>query len=136
MSYREIVEHALVCFAEPPRRDAYFDLYDEDVVLHGYDGVDPGLDGVKRYYDRIWAVFPDACVHAEDMIEINDKVALRFTMTGTHRAPFLGMNATGRSIRLPGMTILRFTGSKCIERWSVTDSLSLLAQLGGYPVKS
>jgi predicted ester cyclase len=124
----------LVCFAEPSRRDAYFDLYAEDVVLHGYDGVEPGLDSVKRYYAGIWAVFPDARVHAEDMIEINDKVALRFIMTGTHRGPFLGLNATGRSIRLPGMTILRFKGWKCVERWSVTDSLSLLVQLGGYPV--
>jgi hypothetical protein len=32
------------------------------------------------------------------------------------------------------MTILRFKGWKCVERWSVTDSLSLLVQLGGYPV--
>jgi steroid delta-isomerase-like uncharacterized protein len=134
MAYREIVERALICFAEPSRRDAYFDLYAEDVVLHGYEGVEPGLDSVKRYYGGIWAVFPDARVHAEDMIEIDDKVALRFIMTGTHRGPFLGLNATGKSIRLPGMTILRFKGSKCVERWSVADSLSLLVQLGGYPV--
>jgi hypothetical protein len=38
MSYREIVENALVCFAKPCRRDAYFDLYSQDVVLHGYVG--------------------------------------------------------------------------------------------------
>jgi len=138
MSHSETVEHALVCFAEPSRRDAYFDLYSEDVVLHGYDGIEPGLDSVKRYYAGIWAVFPDARVNAEEMIEINDRVILRFimtgTMTGTHRAPFLGLNATGRSVRLPGMTILRFIDQKCVERWSVTDSLSLLAQLGGFPV--
>ena len=134
MSYRETVEEALVCFAEPGRRDAYFDLYSEDVVLHGYDGVEPGLDSVKRYYAGIWAVFPDARVSVEEMIEINDRVVLRFIMTGTHRAPFLGLNATGRTVRLPGMTILRFMSQKCVERWSVTDSLSLLAQLGGFPV--
>jgi steroid delta-isomerase-like uncharacterized protein len=134
MSYRDIVEHALVCFAEPSRRDAYFDLYAEDVVLHGYVGVEPGLDSVKRYYAGIWAVFPDARVDVEDMLEIDDKVALRFTMTGTQSGPFLGLNATGKSIRLPGMTILRFEGRKCVERWSVADSLSVLVQLGGYPL--
>jgi steroid delta-isomerase-like uncharacterized protein len=134
MSNREIVEHALACFAEPSRRDAYFDVYAEDVVLHGYAGVEPGLDSVKRYYAGIWVAFPDARVHAEDMIEIDDKVVLRFTMTGTQRGPFLGLNATGKSIRLPGMTILRFEGRKCVERWSVADSLSVLVQLGGYPL--
>ena len=134
MSYRNTVEDALECFAEPSRRDAYFDLYSEDVVLHGYGGVEPGLDGVKRYYAGIWAAFPDARVHAEEMIEVNDRVVLRFIMTGTHCAPFLGLNATGRSVRLPGMTILRFMNQKWVERWCVTDSLSLLAQLGGFPV--
>jgi steroid delta-isomerase-like uncharacterized protein len=134
MSNREIVEHALACFAEPSRRDSFFDLYAEEVVLHGYAGVEPGLDSVKRYYAGIWAVFPDARVHAEDMLELDDKVALRFTMTGTQRGPFLGLNATGKSIRLPGMTILRFEGRKCVERWSVADSLSVLVQLGGYPL--
>ena len=134
MSYTETVEEALACFAEPGRRDAYFNLYSEDVVLHGYDGVEPGLDSVRRYYAAIWAAFPDARVNVEEMIEINDRIVLRFIMTGTHRAPFLGLNATGRFIHLPGMTILRFMNQKCVERWSVTNSLSLLAQLGGFPV--
>ena len=134
MSHRERVEQALECFAEPSRRDAYFDLYSEDVVLHGYEGVEPGLDGVRRYYAGVWAAFPDARVTVEELIEINDRVVLRFLMTGTHRAPFLGLDATGRSIQLPGITILRFANQKCVERWSVTNSLSLLAQLGGFPV--
>lgn len=133
MSYRKIVEEALACFAEPSRRDAYFNLYSEDIILHGYGAVEPGLDGVKRYYAGIWSVFPDARVHAEEILEIKDRVALRFIMTGTHCGPFLGLNATGRSVRLSGMTILRFVKRKCVERWSVTDSLSLLAQLGGFP---
>ena len=133
MSHRETVEAALACFAEPSRRDAYFDLYSEDVILHGYGGVEPGLDGVKRYYTGFWFVFPDARVHAEEILEIHDRVVLRFLMTGTHCEPFLGLSATGRSVRVSGITILRFVNQKCVERWSVTDSLSLLAQLGGFP---
>jgi len=65
--------------------------------------------------------------------QTDDKVILRFTMVGTHTEPFLGIDATGRSVRIPGMTILRFEDQKCVERWSVTDSLSLLAQLGAFP---
>jgi len=133
MPHREIVERALACFAEPSRRDAYFDIYADDITLHGYAGVEPGLDSVKQYYSGIWSAFPDACVNAEEIIEVDDRVILRFTMTGTHSGPFLGLDATGRSIRLPGMTILRFKDQKCVERWSVTDSLSLLVQLGGFP---
>lgn len=79
-------------------------------------------------------MFPDARVIAEDLIETDDKVILRFAMVGTHTQPFLRIEATGRFVRIPGMTILRFEDQKCVERWSVTDSLSLLAQLGAFPV--
>lgn len=133
MSHRDIVERALEDFADPQRREQYFDLYSEHVILHGYSGIEPGLDSVRKYYAGIWSVFPDARVIADDWIEAGDKVILRFTMTGTHTQPFLGIEATGRSVRLPGMTILRFENQKCVERWSVTDSLSVVAQLGGFP---
>jgi len=133
MSNRDLVQRALEYFADPQRRERYFDLYAEDIVLHGYGGVEPGLDSVRRYYAAVWSVFPDARVIVEDVIEAGDKMTLRFTMTGTHSQPFLGVAATGRAVRLPGMTILRFENQKCVERWSVTDSLSLLAQLGAFP---
>jgi hypothetical protein len=29
-----------------------------------------------------------------------------------------------------GFTILRFSGGRCVERWSLVDSLGLLTQIG------
>lgn len=129
----KIVEQALAAFSDPASRERYFDLYAPGIVLHGYDGVDPGLESVRSYYAAFWTAFPDARVTAEDILEIQDKVVVRFLITGTHRGPILGLGATGKSIRLAGMTILRFEGQKCLERWSVTDSLSLAMQLGAFP---
>jgi predicted ester cyclase len=128
MSDKQLVERALACFADPSARDHYFQLYSDDVVLHGY-GVEPGLAAVKEYYAGVWSAFPDARVDAEEIIETGDKVIIRFVLRGTHRGPFLGVKATGRSIAVPGITILRFQEQKCVERWSVTDGLSLLMQL-------
>jgi hypothetical protein len=34
---------------------------------------------------------------------------------------------------LPGITILRFAGGRCVERWSQADFLYLLQQLGAFP---
>lgn len=133
MSNRQVIERALTCFADPARRESYFDLYSPDVVLHGYDGVEPGMESVKAFYAGIWAAFPDAQVLVEDTIEADDKCVLRFTMTGTHRGPFMGLPATGKPFRMAGITILRFEGGKCVERWSVADFLSLLMQLGAFP---
>jgi predicted ester cyclase len=102
-------------------------------VLHGYDRVGPGIDSVKRYYRAFWDAFPDARVAADDVIEAHDKVVVRFSLTGTHRGRILGIDGTGKAIQLAGMTILRFQGQRCVERWSVTDSLALAAQLGAFP---
>ena len=127
------VQQALAAFSDPAARERYFDLYSPDIVLHGYDGVDSGIDAMKRYYAAFWAAFPDARVTAGDILEIHDKVVVRFLISGTRRGPILGLDATGRSIRLAGMTILRFNGQKCLERWSVTDSLALAMRLGAFP---
>ncbi len=81
MSYRETVENALECFAEPSRPESE----------------------------------PSVRVNAAEIIQINDRVVLRFIITGTHRAPFLGLDATGGSIRFSGIAILRFMNQKCVE---------------------
>lgn len=126
----QILERALADFADPASRSSYFDLYSPDIVLHGYDGVEPGLENVKRFYEGIWTAFPDARVEVEDLLEGGDKLVVRFTLTGTHGGPFNGIPATGKPIRLPGITILRFDGGKCVERWSVADFLKVLGQIG------
>lgn len=134
MQKRKIVEKALANFADPLRRDQYFELYAPEIVLHGYDGVGPGIDSVKRYYSAFWEAFPDARVAADDIIEAHDKVVVRFSLTGTHRGRILGIDGTGKAIHVTGMTILRFKGQRCVERWSVTNSLALAAQLGAFPL--
>ena len=129
-SHSKILAAALECFADPARRDHYFHLYAEEIILHGYAGVNPGLNSVRAYYQAFWAAFPDARVTTEDLIEQDDKLVSRFLLTGTHRGAFLNLAPTGKGISVPGITILRFVSSKCIERWSMVDSLSLLSQLG------
>jgi predicted ester cyclase len=130
MSNREILERALACFADPAQRPSYFDLYAEHVVLHGYAGVDAGLASVKRYYEAFWSAFPDAAVRSDEIVEEGNKMALRYRITGTHLGPYLGMAPTGRPISVAGMTMLAFNAGKCVERWSIANSISLLAQLG------
>ena len=43
---------------------------------------------------------------------------------------FNGIPATGRSIRLGGLTIMRVAGGRVVERWNEADFMGLLNQLG------
>lgn len=133
MTNQQVIEQALTCFGDPARRSSYFDLYADHAVLHGYPGVGPGLKSIRGFYDTMFAGVPDAKVIPHEFLSLDDKVVVRFTMTGTHLGPLMGVPATGRPIQLPGITILRFENGKCVERWSVADFLAVLGQIGALP---
>jgi steroid delta-isomerase-like uncharacterized protein len=130
MSNRESFSHAIKCFSDPQRRNEYFQLYSDDIILHGYQGIEPGLESVKQFYYAFWKVFPDAQVLIHDLIGEDDPLVARYTITGTMKEPFRGVPATGQRIELPGISILHFRNGQCFERWACSDSLVLLNQIG------
>jgi predicted ester cyclase len=113
--------------------DAYLQLYDPTIVLHGYAGVSPGISSVRQFYQGLWAAFPGSKLIFDDLFASGDKVACRFVVQATHLGPFQGIPPTGKPVNLPGITILRFADGKCVERWSQADFLGLLSQLGALP---
>jgi predicted ester cyclase len=135
MSHRQTLERAFECFADPSRRQDYFQLYSDDIVLHGCGAIEPGLESVKRFYFAFWDVFPDARVTAHEMIETEDTLTVRHVTTGTQQKVFLGVAASGKRIELPGISILHFRKGRCFERWTCSDSLLLLTQIGGFPAR-
>jgi predicted ester cyclase len=68
-----------------------------------------------------------------DVIAEDDRVAGRFTFSGTHRGEFNGIPPTNRSFSVEGVDIYRFEGGKIAEAWSSFDSLGMLQQLGVIP---
>lgn len=115
--------------------EGYLTLYADDAVLHGY-GLPPGKDSIRAYYRAFLDAFPDARVTLEDVLEHGDRAAARYTMTATHAGPFLGHPPTGRSVTLPGLSILRFEGGHVAERWAQADLLGLTQQLGSEAVSA
>jgi steroid delta-isomerase-like uncharacterized protein len=130
MSNRESFTQALECFADPQRRDDYFHFYSDDIVVHGYQGIEPGLESVKQFYYAFWKVFPDAQVKAQDLIGDDDTLVARYMITGTMHEDFMGVAAKGQRIEVPGISILYFRNGQCFERWACSDSLILVNQIG------
>jgi predicted ester cyclase len=94
--------------------------------------VSPSLAGFTRDLALLRQAFPDARFTIEDILADGDKLADRYTISGTHARPFLGI-ATGRQIHLAGISIVLISGGRIAERWAVTDQLGLLRQLGTLP---
>jgi steroid delta-isomerase-like uncharacterized protein len=114
--------------------DGYLELYSPDIVFHGLQGVEPGIDSVRGFYQAFWAAFPGCKLDFEDTIAEGDRVAIRFAVRGTHGGEFQGIPATGKSVDVAGISIMRFQGGKCVERWSQADFLGMLQQIGAIPV--
>jgi steroid delta-isomerase-like uncharacterized protein len=105
------------------------EMVSPDYVSHE-SGVNNGAAETKVFLSALLTAFPDLQVTVEDMVAAGDKVVVRNTWRGTHRGPFLGIAATGKSMRIEGIVIWRVENRKVAERWATLDYLSLMRQLG------
>jgi predicted ester cyclase len=112
-------------------------LYAPDSRFHGFpDAFSPDRDGIAEFFRTLIAAVPDARITAQDLLVDGDRVAIRFTLTGTHRGELFGAPGTGRSLDVEGITVLRFVDGLVVERWNRLDDVALLTQLGVFPVAS
>ena len=106
----------------------------EDVVEQvPFPGQGPGLEGLKDVLRGMRAAFPDLYFSVEEQIAEGDKVLTRFEWTGTQRGEFLGVPATGRSVKVWGMVIDRLEGGRIKDTRIIMDMLGLMTQLGVFP---
>lgn len=106
----------------------------DDVVEHvPLPGQGPGLIGLKDVLCGMRTAFPDMHWTVEEQIAEEDKVVTRFEWTGTHRAEFLGVPATGRSVKVWGVVIDQFEDGKIKGTRILMDALGLMMQLGAFP---
>jgi len=96
-------------------------------------GQNEPLQGPKGYLMIIAMMrsgFPDIQWTLDDMITENDKVAVRYTMKGTHQGTFFGVPATGKPISVQTINVYRLSGDQIIEEYGQPDMLGLLTQIG------
>ena len=113
---------------------ALAELAAPDCVEHTAPPGQPPAEGTVARYLVLWrAAFPDLRITVEDVLAEGDRVAVRSTVTGTHRGEFLGVPSTGRRVAVTAMALYRLAGGQIVERWAVVDTLEVLRQLGVAP---
>ncbi|HJT37344.1 MAG TPA: ester cyclase [Actinomycetota bacterium] len=103
-----------------------------DIVMHLAELAEPlhGRETWQAGYELMMRAFPDLEAHVEDVIAAEDRVAVRVTFTATHKGEFLGMPATGRSIRYVSHEFYRVRDGVITEEWICSDMASLMHQIG------
>ncbi len=108
-------------------------FWDDMVEQAPFPGQGPGIEGLKDVLRGMRAGFPDLHWSVQQQIAQGADVLTRFEWTGTHRAEFLGVPATGRPVKVWGMVIDRFEGEKIKHSRIIMDALGLMMQLGVFP---
>jgi predicted ester cyclase len=107
------------------------EIYAANFVDHSaFPGTTPDREGIKQFISVIRDAFPDIKLTIEDLIAENDKVVERVTATGTNKGEFMGIKPTNMQVTVPVITINRFAGDQIVERWSISDQLAMMHQLG------
>ena len=109
-----------------------------DDVLNGgqLDAIDEVFSPDLATEARAWiapflASFADTRMEIIDLIAEGDRVAARFTCSGTHTGEWLGHAPTGRRFeQIDEAAIYRFRDGRIVESWGVEDTLRRLEQLG------
>jgi steroid delta-isomerase-like uncharacterized protein len=103
------------------------------VELDPLPGQRQGREGLKEVIGMMRAAFPDIHWVVEETVASGDKVVTRFTWTGTHRGTFLGVPASGRSVRVKGVVIDRLVAGKMADSRILMDNFTMMQQLGVIP---
>ena len=128
-----IVRHFIETVLNNGDIEATGQYFHEDVIeLAPFPGQGPGLSGLKEVLGGLRTVYPDMHWTIGEQVSEGEKVATRFTWTGTHQAEFLGVPASGRRVSVWGVVIDRFVDGKIKDTRLIMDALGLMAQMGAF----
>lgn len=94
-----------------------------------WDGRELDREEFKRRLEVSRAPFPDQRFEIRDLLADGEAVAMTWTWSGTHKGDLPGFPATGRSIRMSGVTVYDFEGDRLRGHWQVKDALGVFLQL-------
>lgn len=73
---------------------------------------------------------PDLQFAIKHLVADGDLVVVHWTAWGTNTQPGMGLPATGKPVKVSGMTLFRFRAGKISEEWNAWCMLSVLKQVG------
>jgi predicted ester cyclase len=100
-----------------------------------------GLPDYMGFIMALLVAFPDAAMRVDHLYwQGNDdegyRVAVRWTLQGTHRGPGLYGDPTGKRVNIMGISHYHIKNGKFVEEWMMFDEISVLKQLYTPPADS
>jgi steroid delta-isomerase-like uncharacterized protein len=118
-------------------REATIDeLFAESGVAYGLGDGETEVRGpaqLKPFVRNLCGTLPDLQISIQDIMAEEDKVIVRVLLEGTHLGLGLGVQPSGRRVRVEGIIVFRVSKGQFVEGWNSWDQLGLLRQIGVLP---
>jgi len=116
----------------PGKLEKYSDFHTADFVAHSAERDFTLAEDLAAAREERTAI-PDMQFAINHMLAEGDLVVVHWTVWGTNTQPGMGLPATGKPIKISGMTLVRFKAGKISEEWNAWNMLSVLKQAGLFP---
>jgi steroid delta-isomerase-like uncharacterized protein len=93
-------------------------------------GQAPGPEGAKQILVQLGTTFSDLKIKIQEILQDDNKLVVRSTISGTQRAPFVGRPSKNRSMTIQAVDIHEVKNGRIIQTWHTEDWMSGLHQLG------
>jgi len=115
------------------------ELFDEIIspshALHDstLTGSAVGPEAYKRQVTRFVTAFPDLRFTVQDIVGEKEKLAVAWTISGTHKGEYMGIPSTNKKVSADGITIHHIVNGKIMDSYVSWDALGMIRQLGAVP---
>jgi steroid delta-isomerase-like uncharacterized protein len=102
-------------------------------IVVRYPTIPQVIQGVREFRHVLAgfrSAFPDSALRVEEEIAEGDKVAVRWSFSGTHKGNLMGIPPTEKKVTWTGITIYRIVGGKVEEERGEEDFAGFFRQVG------
>lgn len=105
-------------------------MLEDNSITYDLISGDHGDVAFEQYACRVWhESFSDVQLSIEQIVAEDDNVSVFWLLHSTHDRDFMGIPATGKRVKVPGMEIMRIREGKISGIWRISDTMSLMQQL-------
>lgn len=104
--------------------------FDKDITLVMSPENVVGIENVKAFYANYVNGFSNIEFTIIDVFGQDDKIVKHWRFKGKHTGDFFGIPATGKSVELDGVTLVKMKNGKIAQEQDFMDNMVFMQQLG------
>ena len=123
---KAVVRRLIEEFLSTGEPDLADEVFAPDYVDHTPSNPElTSLENLRRFVNEWLSAFPDTQNVINDILAEGDRVAVRWTVSATHRGRFRSVPPSGDRVEVEAIGIFRLAGGKVVESWDKYDAPGL-----------